>query len=121
LDKLELIVGLVEEGVDRTILEPLFGSAIFGEGSLPLLLYSFLTSIVAAAFFNSSVQSGLLMMRISCSATNSCENFGSAGGEVLGSSVLFVKPEGSATMLVSEVLVFMFVHNVEIRYRRGYI
>ena len=26
-----------------------------------------------------------------------------------------------APVLVSEVLVFMFVHNVEIRYRRGYI
>ena len=59
------------------------------------------------------------MMRISCSATNSCENFGSAGGEALGSLVLFVKPEGRATMLVSEVLVFMFVHNRKIRYRRG--
>ena len=37
----------------------------------------------------------------------------------MGSLVLFVKPEGRATMLVSEVLVFMFVHNRKIRYQRG--
>ena len=48
---------------------------------------SFSMSIVTAAFFNSSAQSELLMIRFSCSVTNSCENFGSAGVEVLGSWV----------------------------------
>ena len=84
-------------------------------------LASISASIVLAASFSSSLACGLLMRRRSCSLTNSVENFGSAEVEVLGSSVLSVKLEGSATMLVSEVLVFMFVHNVEIRYRRGYI
>ena len=42
------------------------------------------------------------MRRRSCSLTNSVENFGSAEVEVLGSSVLSIKLEGSATMLVSD-------------------
>ena len=49
---------------------------------------------------------------------NSYENFDSAEGEVSGSEVLF-DDSGSATMSVSEVLVFMFVHNVKIRLPKG--
>ena len=49
------------------------------------------------------------MRRISCLLTNSVENFSSAEVEVLGSLVLSIKLEGSATMSVSEMLVFMYM------------
>lgn len=51
---------------------------------------------------------------------NSVENFDSAEGEVSGSEVLF-DDAGGATMSVSEVLIFMFVHNLRIRLPKGYI
>lgn len=82
--------------------------------------FSISASSFAAAFFRSSLQSGLRMIRSSCSMMNSVENFDSAEGEVSGSEVLFVDA-GGATMSVSEVLIFMFVHNLRIRLPKGYI
>ena len=76
-------------------------------------------SVSRAAFFKSPVQSELLMISVSCSAMNSYENLESAGVEVLGLLVLIGERERSATMLVSEGLVIVFVHNRMIRYRRG--